>query len=326
MSLSDFIHLHVHTEFSLLDGAIRLDKLITKAQSYGMPAVSMTDHGTMFGALTFYKKVSKAGMKPIIGCEVYVAPGKRFDRNPRDQSGSPNHLILLARNKKGYQNLCRLVTLAQLEGFYYKPRIDKEILSELSDGLIALSACLQGEIPRLILMNRIEKAKKAALFYQSLFGEGRFYLEVQSNGIDEQEKVNAGLLAMSQELSIPLVATNDCHYLEPEHVRAHDILLCIQTGKTVHDEKRLKFQTDQLYFKSPGEMKRDFADFPEAIENTVHIAGQCNVELEFGKYHFPRFPIAPGETAAERMALDAEEGLQQRLGEIGERRKEAVDE
>jgi DNA polymerase-3 subunit alpha len=326
MSFSDFIHLHVHTEFSLLDGAIRLDKLITKARSYGMPAVSMTDHGTMFGALTFYKKVSKAGMKPIIGCEVYVAPGKRFDRNPRDQSGSPNHLILLARNNKGYQNLCRLVTLAQLEGFYYKPRIDKEILSELSDGLIALSACLQGEIPRLILMNRIEKAKKAALFYQSLFGEGRFYLEVQSNGIDEQEKVNAGLLAMSQELSIPLVATNDCHYLEPEHVRAHDILLCIQTGKTVHDEKRLKFQTDQLYFKSPGEMKRDFADFPEAIENTVHIAGQCNVELEFGKYHFPRFPIAPGETAAERMTLDAEEGLQQRLGEIGELRKGAVDE
>ncbi len=326
MSTSDFIHLHVHTEYSLLDGAIRLDDLIHKAESYGMSAVTMTDHGTMFGALSFYKKVSKAGMRPIIGCEVYVAPKSRFDKNPHDKSGGSYHLVLLARNKKGYQNLCRLATIAQLEGFYYKPRIDKEVLREHSEGLIALSACLHGEIPRLIQKDRIDLAKEVALFYQSLFGEGRFYLEVQANGIAEQEKVNAALLEMSRELSIPLVATNDCHYLNSQDVRAHEILLCIQTGKTIHDEKRFRFRTDQLYFKSPDEMKKDFASYPGAIENSVHIAGQCNVELEFGKYHFPKFPIDPGETAAERMARNAETGLKQRLQEIGERHQGPVDE
>lgn len=291
-----------------------------------MSAVTMTDHGTMFGAVAFYKKASKAGIKPIIGCEVYVAPRSRFDKNPHDPSGGSYHLVLLARNRKGYQNLCRLATIAQLEGFYYKPRVDKEVLKEFSDGLIALSACLHGEIPRLIQIDRIDEAKEIALFYQSLFGEGRFYLEVQSNGLTAQEKVNAALLEMSQELSIPLVATNDCHYLEPRDARAHEILLCIQTGKTVHDENRFRFRTDQLYFKSPEEMKRDFAHYPGAIENSVQIARQCNVEIEFGRYHFPKFPIAPGETAAERMARDGEVGLKQRLKEIRERHKDPVDE
>ncbi|MFH1077542.1 MAG: DNA polymerase III subunit alpha [Pseudomonadota bacterium] len=323
MTTSGFVHLHVHTEYSLLDGAIRLEKLIQKTQSYGMSAVAMTDHGTMFGAISFYKKASKAGIKPIIGCEVYVAPKSRFNKDP-DQSSGPYHLVLLARNIKGYQNLCKLVTIAQLEGFYYKPRIDKEILASLHEGLIGMSGCLHGEIAHLILIDRFDKAREVALFYQQLLGEGRFYLEVQSNGLKDQEKANQGLLELSKDLSIPLVATNDCHYLEPKDVRAHEILLCIQTGKNIHDENRFRFKTDQLYFKSPSEMQNTFVGFPGAIENTVEIAKHCNVELEFGKYHFPRFPIRPEEKTTERLKRDAEEGLKHRLKEIQERSKNKI--
>ncbi|MBW2573480.1 MAG: PHP domain-containing protein, partial [Deltaproteobacteria bacterium] len=227
---ADFVHLHVHTQYSLLDGAIRIDRLLKRVADFDMDAVAITDHGTMFGALTFYEKANKAGIKPIIGCECYLAPRSLKDKTSLDKSGL-SHIILLAENREGYRNLCKLCTIAQLEGFYYKPRIDKKALKHHSKGLIGLSACLHGEIPRLIQEGRIDQADNAALFYLDVFGEGNFFLEVQNNGIDVQETVNRALLDMSQRLSIPLVASNDCHYLDKTDVRAHDVLLCVQTGK-----------------------------------------------------------------------------------------------
>ena len=229
MPSAGFVHLHVHTQYSLLDGAIRIDPLLQRAASYKMKSVAITDHGTMYGAVEFYEKAYKAGIKPIIGCEVYIAPGSRFDKTVADKGGLV-HLILLAKNKKGYRNLCRLVTAAHLEGFYYKPRVDKKILADCHDGLIALSGCLHGEIAGLIQADRPNEAIEAARGYEEIFGQGNFYLEIQSNGIPAQETVNRGLREIGEALSIPLVATNDCHYLEREDARAHDVLLCIQTG------------------------------------------------------------------------------------------------
>jgi DNA polymerase-3 subunit alpha len=326
MLSSDFVHLHVHTQYSLLDGAMRIGPLLQRAASFQMSSLAITDHGTMYGAIEFYEKAYKAGIKPIIGCEVHVAPTSRFDRDPR-QKGGLFHLILLAKNAQGYKNLCKLVTAAHLEGFYYKPRVDKAILSECSEGLIALSACLHGEIPGLIQAGRLDKAAEAARTYERTFGEGNFYLEVQNNGIEVQETVNRGLREIAQELSMPLVATNDCHYLDPKDTRAHDILLCIQTGKTVQEEKRLRFQTDQLYFKSPEEMKLDFADYPDAVKHSVDIGNRCNLELSLGSYHFPRFRVPRGleDTGAasegnepadvdEYLEREAARGLEERLG------------
>ncbi|MGD2187471.1 MAG: PHP domain-containing protein, partial [Desulfobacterales bacterium] len=245
-AIPDFVHLHVHTQYSLLDGAIRIDDLLRRAAEFEMKAVTVTDHGTLFGAVEFFEKATAAGIKPIVGCEIYVAPRTRFDKTPLD-SKDLSHLILLVKNEKGYRNLCKLATAAQLEGFYYKPRIDKQILKDCSDGLIGLTACLHGEIPRRIQQGRIDQAEEMARGYCEIFGENNFYLEVQNNGIIEQEQVNQTLLDISQRLSIPLVASNDCHYLSKEDVRAHDVLLCIQTGKTIQDNERLKFRTDQLY-------------------------------------------------------------------------------
>jgi len=288
MPSADFVHLHVHTQYSLLDGAIRIDPLLKRAASYQMISVAITDHGTMYGVIEFYEKAYKAGIKPIIGCELYVAHGSRFDKTPRDKGGL-FHLVLLAKNKEGYQNLCRLVTAAHLEGFYYKPRVDKTILADCSKGLIALSGCLHGEIPRLIQAGRLDKAADVARTYEAMFGEGNFYLEVQNNGIQAQETVNQALREMSKAISIPLVATNDCHYLDPVDARAHDVLLCIQTSKPVHETKRLKFQTDQLYFKSPEQMKLDFSDYPGAVQHSLEIGNRCNLELDFKSHHLPRF-------------------------------------
>jgi DNA polymerase-3 subunit alpha len=273
-AVPDFVHLHVHTQYSLLDGAIRIDDLLRRAAEFEMQAVTVTDHGTMFGAVEFYEKAIRAGIKPIIGCEIYVAPRTRFDKTPLDNKDL-SHLILLVKNKEGYRNLCKLATAAQLEGFYYRPRIDKQLLKECNRGLIGLSACLHGEIPRRIQQGRIEKAEEVAHGYREIFGENNFFLEVQNNGIEEQEQVNQTLLDISQRLSIPLVASNDCHYLSKEDVRAHDVLLCIQTGKTIQDNERLKFRTDQLYFKSKAEMHAAFKDYPGALSNTVDIAGRC---------------------------------------------------
>ena len=252
-TVPDFVHLHVHTQYSLLDGAIRIDDLLQRAAEFEMNAVAVTDHGTMFGTVEFYQKALKAGIKPIIGCEIYVAPRTRFDKTPADNKDL-SHLILLAQNSEGYRNLCKLASAAQLEGFYYRPRIDKEILKEYSQGLIGLSSCLHGEIPRRIKEGRMDLAEQAVHSYMEILGDNNFFLEVQNNGIDIQEDVNQALLDLSQRISVPLVASNDCHYLDKEDVRAHDVLLCIQTGKTVHDAERLKFRTDQLYFKSREEM------------------------------------------------------------------------
>ncbi|MBW2370021.1 MAG: DNA polymerase III subunit alpha, partial [Deltaproteobacteria bacterium] len=287
-SIDNFVHLHVHTQYSLLDGAIRLDALIARAKEYGMDALTITDHGTMFGTIEFFEKAKKAGIKPIIGCECYLAPRRLQDKTPMDSKGL-SHLILLAENQKGYQNLCHLATIGQLEGFYYKPRIDKAVLQTHSDGLIALSACLHGEIPRLIQQNRPDKADEAARYYQSLFGEDRFYLEVQHNDIPAQALVNEAMLDMSQRLSIPMVATNDCHYLDKKDVRAHEVLLCIQTGKTIFDSDRFKFATDQLYFKSQREIQDTLGHYPEALANTRAIADRCHIDFDFKNYHFPAF-------------------------------------
>ncbi|MCP3951064.1 MAG: DNA polymerase III subunit alpha [Desulfobacterales bacterium] len=291
-----FVHLHVHTQYSLLDGAIRLDPLLQRARDYSMDSVAVTDHGTMFGTVEFYEKALKAGIKPIIGCECYVAPRRMSDKTSQDAQGL-NHLVLLAENQAGYRNLCKLATAAQLEGFYYKPRIDTEILEAHSDGLIALSACLQGKIPRLIIGNAVEQADEAARWYQNIFGENNFFLEVQNNGIDIQDKVNAALREMSARLSIPLVASNDCHYLDREDARAHEVLLCVQTGRTMNDPGRFKFRTDQLYFKSPAEMQASFGDYPGALANTVDIAARCQIEFDFNTYHFPKFEADSGQTA-----------------------------
>ncbi|MEM5788591.1 MAG: PHP domain-containing protein, partial [Syntrophobacteraceae bacterium] len=300
--MSKFVHLHVHTQYSLLDGAIRLKDLFETARSYNMPAVAMTDHGNMFGALEFYELAKKYEIKPIIGCEAYVAPKSRHDRGGKldnDANGNDdrtNHLVLLARDLTGYQNLMKLVSLGYLEGFYYKPRIDREILRKHSEGLIGLSACLKGEVASFLLKNQEDNARKAAMEYAEIFGPGNFYLEIQANGLPEQAIVNDGLVRLAGELSLPLVATNDCHYLKRSDARAHELLLCIQTGKTILDEKRFKFQTDHLYFKSPDEMIRDFSHIPGALENSLAIAERCNLKLNLGEYHFPVFPLDPGES------------------------------
>ncbi len=319
MEHSGFVHLHCHTEYSLLDGANKVDKLFHRIKMLKQPAVAMTDHGNMFGAVEFYREAISHGIKPIIGCEIYVAPTSRFekkgvDRGPKEYN---NHLILLAMNRDGYRNLCKLVSLGYMEGFYYKPRIDKELLKELNGGLIALSACLQGEVSQALSSGNVEKAKTAAESYLSIFGD-RYYIEIQDNKLAEQEKVNRLLVEMARDLSVPVVATNDCHYGERDDFHAHDVLLCVQTGKTVTDDNRLKLETDELYLKSAEEMISGFDYCPGAVERTLEIAARCHVEMEFGKYHFPTY------TPPKEISLDdyldelARSGLKERLADIEE--------
>ena len=284
-----FVHLHIHSEYSLLDGANRIKDLPVRAKELGMNAIAITDHGVMFGAIDFYKACKANGVKPIIGCEVYVAPRGRKDKEPKIDE-KYNHLILLAKNNEGYKNLAKLVSWGFIEGFYYKPRIDKEILEKYHEGIICLSACLAGEVNQAILNNNIEEAKKVALWFKNLFGED-YYLEVQNNGIKEQVLVNQKLVDLSRELNIPLVATNDAHYLKKEDAYNHEVLLCIQTGKKMTDEDRMRFDTDELYVKSPEEMIEYFKNIPEAIENTVKIAEKCNVEFEFEHTILPNYDV-----------------------------------
>lgn len=317
MERAHFIHLHVHTEYSLLDGAIRLKDLFQSAKEYQMPAIAITDHGNMFGAVDFYQMAIQNHIKPIIGCEVYVAPKSRQDKTTRPNEETAFHLVLLAQNHEGYRNLCRLVTAGYFEGFYYKPRIDKELLEKHHSGLIALSSCLHGEIPYALLHKNEKVALEKAALYARIFKD-RFYLELQENGLTEQKIVNDGLKMIADRLSLPLVATNDCHYLKPEDARVHDILLCIQTGKTVDDRDRLKFSTDQLYLRSPAEMKALFSDTPEALQNTVEIAERCHLELELGEYHFPIYPVPNGETLDSKLTREAKEGLKNRLQAIAQ--------
>ncbi|NPA93974.1 MAG: DNA polymerase III subunit alpha [Thermodesulfobacteria bacterium] len=315
MAETSFTHLHLHTEFSLLDGAIRLKDLFPRAKEYGYDSVAITDHGNMYGVLKFYQGAQKAGIKPIIGCEVYVAPGSRHDRSAKSQSEAAYHLVLLAMNQTGYKNLMKLVTLANFEGFYYKPRVDKEILQQFNEGLIALSACLHGEVSHALLLGNEKKAQALAETYASIFKD-RFYLELQENSIPEQTNVNQGLVELSRKLGIPLVATNDCHYLNREDADAHDVLLCIQTGKTVNDSKRMKFSTDTLFFTPPEEMEKRFQWCPEALAATKEIAERCNVEIETGKHHFPLFQIDPGTTYEEEFERQARKGFEKRKKQL----------
>jgi len=324
MQHSNFIHLHLHTQYSLLDGAIRHDDLFSLAREYKMSALAMTDHGNMFGAIEFYEKAQHYGIKPIVGCEVYVAPESRFDKG-RD-SGTTEasfHLILLVKNIKGYKNLCRLVTSAYLEGFYYRPRVDKELLRAHNEGLIALSSCLHGEVPYLLNSGNKEKALKVAEEYKAIFDNNRFFLELQDNKLPEQKKVNEGLLEISKRLNIPVVATNDCHYLRREEAKAHDMLLCIQTGKTVNTADRLKFKTDEFYFKSPQEMEASFSAYPEAVRNTIEIAERCNLELKLKEYHLPVFPAPDGEDIGTFFENQARYGLEERLRRMNEKGEDA---
>lgn len=306
-TLPKFYHLHVHTEYSLLDGAIRLDPLLKRCKEFSMDAVAMTDHGTMFGAAQFNEKALKSGIKPLIGCEMYVAPRSIKDKTAEDHKGL-NHLVLLAKDREGYANLCRLASIAQLEGFYYKPRVDRELLVRYSQGLIALSACLKGEVPQKLLYGQVEEADAAARFYIKTFGEDNFFLEVQQNGMDIQEKVNRGILDMSLRLSIPMVATNDCHYLSKGDVRAHEALLCIQTGDTINNKDRFRFDSDQLYFKSPEEMIRDLGLYPGSIENSCRIVEMCNVEFDNKTYHFPRYTIPSDHNDPTSVSVDGDSG------------------
>ena len=313
---SDYVPLHVHSEYSLLDGAIKIKELIEQANAFKMPAVAVTDHGNLFGAVEFYRLATKAGIKPIIGCEVYVAPGSRLDKKQgSDSEESSFHLILLARDNNGYRNLVTLVTKAYTEGFYYKPRIDSALLEQNSGGLIGLSACLKGEIPFYLRNGMVDKAREKALEYKHILGPENFYLEVQDNGIPEQEQVNRKLVELSKELHIGLVATNDCHYMKQEDARAHDILLCIQTGKTVNDKNRMHFTSDSFYFKSPEEMKNAFKDTPEAVLNTRAIAERCNVTFSLGTTLLPKYELENGKTPDSLLETLAFEGMSSRLGQ-----------
>ncbi|UCD71412.1 MAG: DNA polymerase III subunit alpha [Syntrophobacterales bacterium] len=317
MNKGEFVHLHLHSQYSLLDGAIRFEDLFALAKQYEMSAVALTDHGNMFGAIEFYQKAIKNGIKPIIGCEVYVAPKSRFEKKSRDGSEGFYHITLLARNKPGYHNLIKLISLAHLEGFYYKPRIDKDLLRQYNEGLIALSGCLKGEIPSLLDNGKDNEAERVALEYSEIFDRDRYFLEIQDTGVENQKAINEKLWAMADKLSLPFVATNDCHYLRREDARAHEVLLCIQTGKTINDVDRMRFSTDQFYFRSPEEMKTLFAGREEAITNTILIADQCNLELKFGEYHFPRFTVPCGESLDSYLENLASEGLEKRLSEMG---------
>ena len=309
-----FAHLHLHTEYSLLDGACRIKRLLDMAQARGDKAVAITDHGVMYGAVEFYKEAKKRGIRPIIGCEVYVAQRSRFDK-VHELDGEHRHLVLLCENNEGYRNLAGLVSRAWLEGFYSKPRVDFELLRQYHEGLIALSACLAGEIPRALLANDYEEAKAAAMRYEEIFGKGNFYLELQDHGLREQKYVNPQLIRLSRELDIPLVATNDCHYITREDSEMHRILLCIQTNHTVEEENGLAFDSQEFYYKSEEEMRALFPDVPEAIDNTGKIAGRCQVELEFGKTKLPKFEAPGGEDNRAYFYRLCEEGLHRRYGE-----------
>ena len=314
MSTAGFTHLHVHSQYSLLDGAIRTSDLLAKCQEYGMDSVALTDHGAMFGALEFYAKAKKAGLKPIVGCELYVAPGDRRERKQVDGQ-TAFHIILLAMDLCGYQNLMKMASIAQFEGFYYKPRIDMETLRTYNEGIIALSACLHGHIPFLITQKDMAGARTKTREMLDIFGD-RFYFEIQENGIPEQRIANEGMIKLSKEFGIKLVATNDCHYLNKEEAHAHEVLLCIQTGKTINDPKRFRFSTDEFYFKSPETMKRDFAYCPEAIANTEEVAARCNLDITFGAYHFPNFPVPEGESLESVFALACRDGLKDRFAQM----------
>ncbi len=319
--MSDFVHLHLHSHFSLLDGANKIEPVIEKAVACGMPALALTDHGNLFGAVQFHDTAVKHGIKPIIGCEVYVAREGRKSRGSGrfDQS---NHLVLLATDQVGYRNLSRLVSLGYLEGFYYRPRVDKELLQQYSAGLIALSACLKGSVASGITGDKYAEARTEAGELQEIFGPGNFFLEIQDHGIEDQKKANEGLVKLSRELGIPLVATNDCHYLEQEDATAHDVLLCIQTGKTVEDSNRFAYKTDQFFFKTAEQMLQVFPDHPDALRRTVEIAERCQFKIETSGNIFPNFDVPPGSTPESYFEQVVRDGFEARLPHLEQLEKE----
>ena len=319
-----FTHLHVHTEYSLLDGSAKIGELVARAKELGFDSLAITDHGVMYGVIDFYKACRKAGIKPILGCEVYVAPNSRFDRELSGGDDRYYHLILLAENMTGYENLTRIVSRGFMDGFYYKPRVDKELLKEYHEGIICTSACLAGEVQRYLVKGMYEEAKDCALQYQEIFGEGNYFLELQDHGLDDQKKVNQGLMRLHRDTGIPLVATNDSHYIYKEDWEAHDILLCIQTQKKVSDEDRLRYAPGQFYLRSEEEMRALFPYAQDACDNTHKIADRCNVEIEFGVTKLPKFAVPEGfnsETYLEKLCMDgfkerypkADEALRKRL-------------
>ncbi len=315
--MADFVHLHLHSEYSLLDGACRIEELLDRAVQLEMPALAITEHGNMFSSIVFHDQARKRGINPILGCEVYVAPGDR-----RVKSGTPgetaNHLVLLAETREGYHNLIKLVSSGYTDGFYYKPRIDKDLLSQHSLGLIGLSSCLKGEVATGIRTEQHQRAMQAAATYRDILGEGNFFLEMQFQGIEEQRIVNKGLQPIAKDLGLPLVATNDVHYLQNSDYKPHDILLCIGTGKGVNDTERLRYHGDQFYLKTPQEMAAIFGDFPEALANSVRIAERCHVDLSASSNHLPNFDVPPGFTLDGYFEHVVRQGFEDRLVRLKE--------
>jgi DNA polymerase-3 subunit alpha len=314
MPSENFVHLHLHTDYSLLDGACEIDRLMDRAVEFKMRAVAITDHGNLFGAVKFYEAARKRNLKPILGCEVYVATTSRFDRSP--DADRPYHLVLLCENERGYRNLLKLASSAFLEGYYYKPRIDKGLLASHADGLIGLSGCLRGEVPVALSADKFEVARQSAYDLRDIFGKGNFYLEIQDQGLSEEKRINPQMVRLARETGIPLVATNDCHYLSQADARAQDVLVCIQTGKTVSDANRLKFATDQFYFKPFEEMQAVFGEVPDALSRTLEVAERCNVHLEEKQHVFPHFEVPPGETLESFFEKVTREGFALRRGRL----------
>src|SRR3954471_14933338 len=324
-----FAHLHLHTEYSLLDGASRPEELAKRVAKLGMPACAITDHGNMFGAVEFYNAMKKEKVKPIIGCEMYVAYGSRFDKagveDGQADAGANNHLIVLASNDQGYKNLVKLVSAGYTEGFYYKPRIDKELLREHREGLIVLSSCLKGEVSQSLAGGNLTKAKDAALQYKDILGADNFFLEIQDHGIPDQQKIIPMMARLGEEVGLRLVGTNDSHYLSKEDAFAHEVLLCIGTGKTLGDEKRMKFYSDDFYVKGADEMQRVFKAYPEAVANTVRIAERVQTKLDTTGLHLPKFPVPKGMDVAGYFEEVVREGLKRRLA-VQKPRKHEVQE
>ena len=306
-----FVHLHVHTEYSLLDGACRIDRMMDRVKELGQTAIAITDHGVMYGCIDFYKAAKAAGIKPIIGCEVYVTRRRMEDR-VHGIDNDPYHLVLLCENRTGYENLCKLVSEAFTHGFYGKPRVDLELLAQYHEGLVATSACLAGGVAQYLMEEDYESAKEYALKLAGIFGPEHFYLELQDHGIEEQIAVNQGVQRLARETGLPLVITNDAHYLRKEDAAMQDVLLCIQTGKTVDDTNRMKFQTEEFYLKSEEELRQLFPNCEEAFENTAKIAEMCNLEFTFHEYHLPSFPVPEGVTNEEYFRQLCYDGFKER--------------
>src|SRR5215212_1755660 len=312
MSSDSFVHLHLHTEYSFLDGAVRMKELMKKAKEFKIPAVAITDHGNLHGAIEFYQAATQAGIKPIIGCEAYLAPGAIKDR-PNNQRDAAYHFTLLARDAEGYRNLVKLISTAHLDGFHYKPRIDKQLLARHSSGLIGLSGCLASEVNSAIQSNRLEQAKQSAAEYRDILGAENFFIELHDHGMEEQRQCNCHLPQIARDLGVGLVAANDVHFLRRSDHKAHDVMLCIGTGKMVADEQRMHYKPE-LYLKSPDEMRELFKDFPDSITNTLAIAERCNLNLEFGCSKYPEYPAPQGETREQYLRGMCQKGLAERYG------------